>query len=168
MNYKLIKSCIQTQIDRIRGLEEIVVVVNCTFEVNRQLLEIPGVALCKSISTEQSLQETVNTAIENARANLALQLKNEPMSSSINTNLTKVMKDMVAIGASHEVKKVTNRGDLDKLYEIAGDDKQLKITGLCEALGIDIIDVKGDSWTNVEALVLINALEKLTAPLVEG
>lgn len=163
--YKLVSAIVNSPIDRIRGAEEILINMECTFVDNQEYRTVTGVAVCKSVA------DIPVTGIKDALNNAELQLTNLGINFESNkkTNqmLSKVMKAVIAPSVATEVKK-SNRSDLDKMYELADETKQVKITGLCEALGIDIIDVVTNEWTNVEVLILTNYLEKMTEPLLEA
>jgi hypothetical protein len=165
MNYRLIKCTLAGQIDRIRGEESITVPVTCTFMTDsKEVIEVPGIASCASV---KELSKAIDSAIEDAKNNLSTFFgATTATSSKMSTEkFSALMKSSVVPGVTNELRKVTNRDEYSRMTEPAGEDKQRKVGGLCEALGIDTIDVT--DWSNVEVLVLINYLERLTDPLVK-
>ena len=160
MNSKLIHVEIVNPIDRIRGADEIAISVTCTFETGSGQRKMAGVATC---NRADELDGTVLKAIENAKDNFS---KFETDVLCGNQNLSKVVREMLVPSVDLKRRKITSKEELDKMYEIVGEDKQQKIIGLCEALGIDIIDTL--TWTNIEVIVLINYLERMTEPLSRG
>jgi hypothetical protein len=161
MNYELIKCVIAGQIERIRGEESITVPVTCTFKVGNRQYEVIGVSSANKVA---NIAEAIPEAVKNAEANLSALFKfsSAPSEAKPNQNLTKVMKLAVTPVVEDKIKKCKVRDEYNQMMEPAGEHQQQKITGLCEALGIDIIDVLEDKWTSVEVLVLINYLEKMT------
>lgn len=147
---------IVSPIDRIRGSQEIPIVVSCTFLYGQREVEVSGVYACLDPA---KLEEATLKAIENARTNLQM-IQETP--SRINEALSKLIKATISTEVTRFV-KTAPQGELTKMYEPCGDHTQDKITGLCETLGIDIIDVS--DFLYVEALVLIEYLEKLARPV---
>lgn len=163
MNYRLIKCTIANQIDRIRGEESITVPVTCTFmNESKDLMEVPGISSCLTV---EEIPVTIEKAVENAKETLA-KLINQTVGNGMSTErFTALMKSAVKPGVATELRKATDRTEYARMNEVAGEDKEKKVNGLCEALGIDTIDVT--DWTNVEVLVLINYLERLTDPFIK-
>ena len=163
MNYELTKCVIAGQVDRIRGETNIIVPVTCTFKVGAREYQVSGVA---SVADADSISLAIPEAVKNAKEHFekmfTVQATESTGTPTINPNLSKVMKLAISTNVEEKVKKCKSRDEYDKMMEPAGEHLQHKITGLCEALGIDIIDVLTDEWSSIEVLVLSNYLEKMT------
>lgn len=158
---KLISFKINDHIDRIRGAEEIVISVSCKFQDGSNVTEVSGLGLCTAAS---NLNDAVKAAIENAKENLSLVSQLQASGPKDTEKISQLIRTTLSTKVALEAKKnSSNEAELKRMYEIVGEDKQQKISGLCEALGIDKIVI--NEWTNIEALVLITYLEKMTDPI---
>lgn len=164
MNYRLTKCTLAGQIERIRGEESITVPVTCTFTSDsKEVVEVPGISFC--LSTKE-IPQAINGAIQDAKNTLTTVLGISTGNGGMSTEkFTALMKSAVMPGVTNELKKATNRDEYSRMTDPVGEDKERKVNGLCEALGIDTIDIK--DWSNVEVLVLINYLERLTDPFTK-
>lgn len=149
MELTLISSTIE-KFDRVRGSDEIIMLVNCIFSNGATR---SGVAIATDLSDIEGLRQR---AIEDAKSQLNM-LSYGGTKSSIPEKLVKVL---ITPQVDSEIKKIRSRDEYDKLHEIADEEKQKKIATVCDVLGIDIIDVS--TWTNLEVFVLLNALENMT------
>lgn len=162
MKYKLISCSVSGPIERVRGADQIPINVLCTFETPKGHITMPGVGLTVNPST---INVAIQDGIKEAEQNL---LKYHSEESGVpNPALAKVVRQMIAPQVQTKLKGI-GKSELDKMYEVADAEKQQRITDLCEALGIDIIDIVSDQWTNVEIMLLATYLEKLTEPLTGG
>lgn len=161
MNYELVSFQIDNPIDRIRGAEEIAITVSCTFRDGVNERVVSGVS---TVKFADKLSEGLSSAIANAKDNLQLcsSLELKSKSTEPNSQLGALLKNVISERTTKKVQSA-NKTEWDKLYEIAGESCQTKILGLCESLGIENIDIT--DYVYVEALVLIEALEKLAKPL---
>lgn len=164
MNYVLTNCTISGPIERIRGESLITIPVTCTFEVGHQQYTVSGVSNCESAS---DIANGFLDAVNNAKSNLEGILNIAPQAKTENPKvLTDLVKMSIESTMATELKRrALSRPDYEELMELANEDKQTRVNNLCDALGIDPIQVY-KSWTNIEVLVLVEYLEKLTTPLV--
>lgn len=153
MDYRLLGFTVEGPIDKIRGEDSMVVNVKCKFLVAGQEVEISGLATCEEPT---KLNKAYEEAIKDARE------KVKQLNGDTTANLAPVVRELINTDVAIKVKN-TPRTDLDKMYEKVNEDKQVRINYLCEALGIDCLDIT--DWTMVEALVCIEALERIAKPL---
>ena len=169
MELILTKYRVNTPIERVRGLEEIPIVVYCTFENSGKEYEASGVVLCKDLClVDKSIEEAINRAKGSATKYFS---SSKPTTQSKETNsnpekMVDLIKNSLSGKVSQELRKVKSREVYDQMLDLAKDDKQNTVKQLCEALGIDNIVI--DKWTNVEALSLISTMEQMTEPLSES
>lgn len=155
MSKELCSCVITSPIDRIRGSQKITLVLECKYLVNEKYYTVSGMGY----SEEEDLEEAYQMAFRNAEKNLDSMVTVKAGNSKLTTTL---MREMITPSVTTYAKKVGNKDELSRLYEVVGEDKQRRINNLCEALGIDTIPVLANEWTMIEALVLIEYLERMT------
>lgn len=165
MNYKLVKTLLLTNPDRIRGEQDISVPVTCLFSSGNSTIEVTGFSFCNST---KEIPVAMEQAISHATKLFEKQQSN-PQESNSGLKIQAyegLIKMIIGSNVQSEMKKlVTSKEQYDEMVKKVSEQKVEIVSQLCDALGIDNLDIS--EYSNTEALVLIAYLQKLTTVLVD-
>lgn len=165
MSLKLVSCKLSSPIDRVRASETVVVSVECEYSDGKNSIKVAGIATTAE-DTAGALRAAFLEAQENAKQN-AETLYNAKFAATTNNKLVKTLlepklepakeKYFSAVDEANK-KEVPREPLISKLEGPVNEKMTAEINGLCEALGIDLIDLA--DWNMLEALALIEELRQ--------